>query len=61
MIIVYILIIAISVNGIVKWIGKKKRGENAKASRLVLPALFLAVGILLFINPFSELVSSIAM
>ena len=59
MIIIYILIIAFSVNGIVKWIGKKKKGEDAKAWRLILPALCLVVGILLFINPLGILVSSI--
>ena len=61
MIIIPILIIAFSVNGIVKWIRKSKKGENAKAWRLVLPSLFLVVGTLLFINPLADLISSIAL
>ena len=61
MIIIPILIIAFSINGIVKWARKSKRGENTKAWRLALPALCLAVGTLLFINPFMSLISSIAL
>jgi uncharacterized membrane protein HdeD (DUF308 family) len=60
MLIIPILIIAFSVNGIVKWARKNKRGEEAKAWRLVLPILLLTVGTLLFINPLSNLISSIS-
>jgi membrane protein CcdC involved in cytochrome C biogenesis len=59
MLIIPILIIAFSVNGIVKWVRKNKRGEEVKAWRLVLPILLLTVGTLLFINPLSNLISSI--
>ena len=58
-VIIPILIIAFSINGIVKWARKHKRGEKTKAWRLVLPILLLAVGIILFINPFMNLISSI--
>ena len=61
MIIIPILIIAFSVNGIVKWIRKNRQGENTKAWRLVLPVLLLVVGTLLFINPLTELISSITL
>ena len=59
MTIIYILIIAFSINGIVKWAGRKKNGEKTKAWRLVVPSLCLVVGVLLFITPLSNLISSI--
>jgi uncharacterized membrane protein HdeD (DUF308 family) len=58
--IIPILIIAFSVSGIVKWISKTKKGVTVKAWRLVLPALLLVVGILLFINPLTDLISAAA-